>query len=151
MNDERVWDRWRSLSASERRFVIRAVMLLPLVRGALRLAVLDRAVSMFNGRPVRAGSALTTHQARTMAGAFEAASRRLPLRFSCLERALAATCALRARGVAACTRIGVRKEGQMFAAHAWVELDAQPLTDAQDIASRYPPFEPWPARTDFLA
>ena len=53
----------------------------------------------------------------------------------CLTRAIALTDALRARGVAARLRLGVRRVAP-FGAHAWVVVGGEPVTDAiEDLAA----------------
>ncbi len=65
---------------------------------------------------------------------------KLPLDARCLVRSLAAWWLLRSEGVPADLRIGVSLENG-FAAHAWVELWGEPLTDTPDILSRFSAFK----------
>jgi len=52
-----------------------------------------------------------------------AAARNSPIRSTCLERSLALWWLLAKQSIATQFRIGVRKDGEKFAAHAWVEHD----------------------------
>ncbi|HEX7185269.1 MAG TPA: lasso peptide biosynthesis B2 protein [Thermoanaerobaculia bacterium] len=68
-----------------------------------------------------------------------AASRHHLKRMTCLPRALGLRWLLGRAGFAADLRIGVRREGDQLLAHAWVELDGQPVGEAQGEPS---PFQP---------
>ena len=52
-----------------------------------------------------------------------AAARNSPIPSTCLERSLSLWWLLARQGVATQFRIGVRKDGEKFAAHAWVERE----------------------------
>ena len=68
---------------------------------------------------------------------------RYPFRWAlCLPRSLALLWWLKARGIQADLRIGVRKEGQELIAHAWVEYQGRVLNDAPWVASYYLPLTP---------
>lgn len=70
-----------------------------------------------------------------------AAARHLILKTNCLDRALTLWWLLRRRGVAADLRIGARKEGGRFEAHAWVEVGRVVLDEASGEGSDFEPFE----------
>jgi hypothetical protein len=59
--------------------------------------------------------------------AVDRAYRLLPLTHTCLKESLVLLRMLRARGVASRLCLGVRKDGDRFAAHAWIEQDGAPL------------------------
>lgn len=64
------------------------------------------------------------------------ASRNGLFRPSCLVRSVALGDLLRRRGVThACLRVGVRWVEGEFRAHAWVELDGQPVGDAPEVGA----------------
>lgn len=68
------------------------------------------------------------------------ACRLVPWDPSCLVRALALERLLRRRGLeAARVRVGVRREGGDFAAHAWVEHRGEVVGDAPDHVRDYRP------------
>lgn len=52
-------------------------------------------------------------------------SRRLPWRCVCLEQALGARRILRWIGVDSRLQLGVAKDGEKFAAHAWLEVSGR--------------------------
>ena len=72
--------------------------------------------------------------------AVRAAARYGLVRATCLERALALCWLLGKEGVGTNLRIGVRKTGEKFEAHAWVECDGQEL-DAGDSHEHYAAFD----------
>jgi hypothetical protein len=63
--------------------------------------------------------------------ALELAAAFVPFRAICLEQSLALYLLLRRRGVPAVLRIGVRP--YPFTAHAWVELDGEPLNEQEEL------------------
>jgi hypothetical protein len=60
-----------------------------------------------------------------------AAARNSPIPSTCLERSLALWWLLIRQGVATQFRIGVRKDGEKFAAHAWVERNGVALGEPE--------------------
>ncbi|MDE3108598.1 MAG: lasso peptide biosynthesis B2 protein, partial [Acidobacteriota bacterium] len=74
--------------------------------------------------------------ASAMARSEAAAARHLPLKLTCLDRALTLWWLLRKRGIAAELRIGGRKKSGEFEAHAWVELGGAEL-GASNFDSRH--------------
>jgi hypothetical protein len=48
---------------------------------------------------------------------------------------------IRMRGAAAQVRIGVRFASGTLDAHAWVELDGQPVNDRADVSTRFAAFD----------
>ena len=69
-----------------------------------------------------------------------AAARRSPVKVTCLERSLALWSLLARQRIAAQLRIGVRKDGEKFAAHAWVEHAGVAVGEPEDIHIHYSPF-----------
>lgn len=65
--------------------------------------------------------------AARLAWAIEAAAARAPWRSDCLIRALAARRWLARRGCAARLHLGVAREADGLAAHAWLTLDGRPI------------------------
>jgi hypothetical protein len=103
------------------------VVLLPLLTLSLRVRgfgatqrILQKfTVSAKNGPPVAAVEsrvALTTRMVLT-------AARNSPIPSTCLERSLSLWWLLARQGIATEFRIGVRKDDEKLAAHAWVERD----------------------------
>lgn len=125
-----MWARLRRFSALPRPakgLFLRAVVLLPLLTVSLRVrgfGATQRFLQKFirptkNGLPATAAescAALTSRMVR-------AAARNSPIPSTCLERSLLLWWMLARQGIATQYRIGVRKDGEKFAAHAWVEHD----------------------------
>ncbi len=56
---------------------------------------------------------------------------------NCLRRAWALRTLLLRRGFAPRLVLGVRREGEKLAGHAWLELEGQVVNDAPDVAEQY--------------
>ncbi|HYI12186.1 MAG TPA: lasso peptide biosynthesis B2 protein [Thermoanaerobaculia bacterium] len=99
------------------------------------------------------GRATDRDRAERFARAIQRAARRLPLRTNCLDQALALTWMLRADGMQAALRFGVRhgtdgtdrtdeshrSHDHRLIAHAWVEHAGEPLLD--DAPMHYTPLQ----------
>jgi hypothetical protein len=97
------------------------------------------------------GFARTMRIARSLAGTGEAevpdqlvrhtlknvvvATALYPGRSKCLEQAVASFLLLRRRGASVQLRLGVQP--YPFCAHAWLELNGQPLTETPDVIARF--------------
>lgn len=80
--------------------------------------------------------------AREAARLVHAAARLSPFPSTCLTRSIVLSRLLRRRGLAAEIRIGVRRGDGPFAAHAWVEVDGEPVNDGADVADRHAVLRP---------
>lgn len=80
-------------------------------------------------------------RAREIARLEAAAARNFPWRTNCLEQSLVLEWLLRRRGIPATLRIGGRKDGDRFEAHAWVELDGVKLNGMETEHVHFVPFE----------
>ena len=69
------------------------------------------------------------------------AARHLFFRTNCLERSLVLCWLLERRGIGSQLRLGARKEGGRFEAHAWVEVDGSVLNDPYEPHLHFAPFE----------
>ena len=69
-----------------------------------------------------------------------AASRRSPIPSTCLERSFTLWWLLARQGIATQLRIGVRKDGEKFAAHAWVEHEGVSIGEPEDTHTHYAAF-----------
>jgi hypothetical protein len=69
-----------------------------------------------------------------------AAARHSPVSSTCLERSLSLWWLLARQGIVAQLRIGVRKEGEKFAAHAWVEHEGTAVGEPEDTHVHYAAF-----------
>ena len=80
-------------------------------------------------------------RAREIVRLGEAAARNLPWRANCLEQTLVLEWLLRRHRIAGTLRIGGRKDGDRFEAHAWVEFDGEILSGMDTAQTHYAPFE----------
>ena len=136
------WDKFRRLPQEEKATLLAAFLLLPLVRAGLAALGLKRVESLLS-RGARARTRpepeqtifLARRTARLVAVAARFAGG------SCLARSVVLCLLLERRGVPAQLRIGVRKQGDEFQAHAWVEAVGITLNEAPDIGLRYAAFE----------
>jgi hypothetical protein len=64
------------------------------------------------------------------------------LRARCLTRALVLEAVLRRAGLDVEMKVGVRREGEHWRAHAWVEWQGKPLAEPAGIAGAFAPLEP---------
>lgn len=116
--------RFLCLPAAERRLLIKAALLLAVIRLGVRLLpfrILRRLLTRVANTPLGPRQA-DHHSAERIAWAVEAASRHTPGVESCLVQALTAQVLLNRRGYPAPLHIGVtRGEQGQFQAHAWVE------------------------------
>jgi hypothetical protein len=132
--------RFRRLSASERRALAAAFLVLPAVSLALRLTGLGRTRRLLRacvGRAQPASRVGETHVARSVARLVARAASHIPGHPACLTQALTLWFLLARQGIESEVRIGVQKEAGVFGAHAWVELDGQILLDTPDVVDRY--------------
>jgi hypothetical protein len=137
--------KFQALSRAEQSLFIQALLILPLIAFGLRLAGLRRMQTLLARLapldPVP-GSAVegALPQATATARWVKAAAINGPYRATCLPQALAVWWLLRRRGITSDLRLGVRKAGGSFEAHAWVEHAGLVLNDPQDIQQRFAPF-----------
>ena len=79
-------------------------------------------------------------EAKRVARAIVRSARFGVFRPQCLVRSIALSRMLEKRGIAgAMVRVGVRRTGSEFLAHAWVELDGQTLGDADEHVGTFVP------------
>ncbi|HEX8254820.1 MAG TPA: lasso peptide biosynthesis B2 protein [Thermoanaerobaculia bacterium] len=113
-----------------------AALRLVAVRIVVALLGAPRALRLFSRRPA---NGVDRMNAELAASAIQRAARRLPLRTNCLDHALALAWTLRAAGIQAAIRFGVRRDDAALAAHAWVEHDGVRLLDHD--AARFTPLK----------
>ena len=139
--------RFRKLTALERGFLVRALLLLPAIGLGLRMVGFGKVQTMLNtfgavdGREPAPDAALKT--ALAAARMVSMAARRGFYRANCLPTSLALAHFLRRQGIAVDLRVGVRKVAGALEAHAWVEYQGyqgQPLNDDMDVHERFPAF-----------
>jgi Transglutaminase-like superfamily len=143
-----MWERLRRFSALERparNLFLRATVLLPLVALSLRWrglratqATLQRFLSNDNQESdaslVRRVAPLTAHM-------INAADRHGLVHPSCLAKSLTLWWLLARQGISSHLRIGIRKKGEKFEAHAWVERDGIALNEPDEHHHHYAAFD----------
>jgi Transglutaminase-like superfamily len=60
---------------------------------------------------------------------------------NCLKQSLVLWTLLRSQGITTELRIGVQRESEKFAAHAWVEYQGMILNDTNDVRQRFQAFD----------
>jgi hypothetical protein len=133
-----MWARLRRFSAltlPAQGLFVRAVFLLPAITIFLRFCgfrstqkflqyFLDPSLKTQPDAAVESRVSLTARMVR-------AAARNSPIHSTCLERSLSLWWLLARQGITTQFRIGVRKEGEQFKAHAWVERDGAAIGEAE--------------------
>ena len=127
----RLLHRFRALSSDERRLLIRAVLLLAVIRlglGRLPFTALRRLVTHDWQKARLAAGDHRQVADRIVWAVTAAASRRVPGPTTCLSRALAVHAMLSRRGYPSRLHIGVVRGGEgELEGHAWVESDGRVL------------------------
>ena len=139
------WNAFWRLDRTDRRLAIQSAWMLSLIRFALKLVGLRRCKALlvhFAARKASPSSALyPIADARKIVRIQEAVLRHLTWHANCLERSLALWWQLGRRGIESDLRIGARKEGGRFEAHAWVELGNAVLNDSGETHVHFAPFD----------
>ncbi|MBS1790776.1 MAG: lasso peptide biosynthesis B2 protein [Acidobacteria bacterium] len=135
-----------AMSGQERRWLLQAWSLLPLVRLLLRLLGLRRTQALmirFAGNLVE--TELEIGQARDIAKNIArlviSAARYHLISANCLPQSLVLWWLLRRNAIDSELRIGVRKQHGNFEAHAWVEVFGMALENQASEEQRFAPFE----------
>lgn len=131
----------RGLSRGERRELVRAWAELPAVWLGLRFLPPRRLLRTSGGTSgTTPGSSCDAADGRLAARMVNAAARFSPFPSTCLTRSIVLARLLWRRGAAAEIRIGVRRDGTSLA-HAWVEVNGEPVNATADVAERHAVFE----------
>jgi len=133
------------LPRADRRALLQALVLLPIATAGRHVMSYGRLRTVLSALlPPRAELSLTDPEARAraeqIARMVQIAAGRSPLRPSCLDRSLVLWALLRRHGYRSTLRIGARKEGTRFEAHAWVEVNGVVVNDAEDVGRRFAAF-----------
>ena len=126
------------LPAAERALLLRACVLFPAVAVGLRLLPLKTLLRLLD-RPRQPHATIPPERAAALV---EAAAGRLPLRPTCLVKALALHTLLRHLGIDADLVVGATPATGGVEAHAWVEHRGAPLPGAGQ-PKTYPPLLRW--------
>jgi len=125
-----LWDRFRSLSRADRRWVIEAALALVVAR--LQVIVLPfRSLGARLGRRMEEApppAADSEPIAERIGWAVLAVAPRLPFRALCLEQALAARRMLRRRSIPSTVYAGLDRNGEELLSHAWLRCGTRVLT-----------------------
>ena len=141
------WRRFRKLPRLERGLFFRGVFLLPVTACALRCIGLRNTKRLMDSWRKHDATRATGDAAEKWRVAYaarrmmEAASRHGVVRGSCLSKSMVLWHLLRLQGLEATVHVGGRKDGRLFEAHAWVELDGRTVNDSEDVRERFAPFE----------
>jgi len=132
------WEKCRELQWHERRILVGAVLLLPTVEVAIRVFGYRR-THKWIWRFVRAGGsprdpAVVVSRVARLVGV---AAHHGIYRANCLRQALVTSWMLARRGVETKLVIGVRKDRDGFAAHAWVEYQGEIIIGGKDSTALY--------------
>lgn len=139
-------DRWRALRGRERRRLVLCAIGLALVHACLAVfgyARTRRAIERWTRHPApRKATAEEFADAQAMARMATIAGRHGAVEATCLRRSLLLHGWLRRRGLHPVLQLGVAEQTGPFQAHAWVELDGEPLLPSD---AGYRPFSRTPA------
>ncbi len=121
--------RFFALPGPERRCTCEAALLLLVVRVALALLPLPRALRLFDiAQGATSSGRVDPEQAALVGRAVTRAARHVPFRAVCLQQAFAALLMLRRRGLAATVHFGLLRDGGELKAHAWSRSGEIPVT-----------------------
>jgi Transglutaminase-like superfamily len=142
-----MWARLRRFSTLPRpakALFLRAVLLLPILTLCLRLRGFkstQRLLQKFPGTAKNAQQDVAVEARIALTSSMVvAAARNSLIRSTCLERALALWWLLARQGIATEFRIGVRKDAEKFAAHAWVERNGAAIGEPEESHLHYAAF-----------
>jgi hypothetical protein len=128
-----------ALPGRERVLALEAVLLLPLVELSLRRSGFDRTCRRLARLSRRRGQWQGPPEEVVPASVrmVSLSAYRTPVLTKCLARSLTLSALLGRRGVASEVVIGVRPGGEPLDAHAWVEVDGQPVNETQETVDSY--------------
>ena len=131
---------YQVLRASDIRAIARAWLWLLWMDLVLRVLPLQRVLGRAAG-PTEAPAVRESdvRRARTYASVIELAARHHLIRARCLHRSLVLASWLRREGLSSALRMGVRKETDGIAAHAWVEVGGAVVNDYPEAVARFVP------------
>ena len=122
----------RTLSWRERVLLVEAVVALGLARLLILTIPFRWIVPRLEARPRhRAQMAHRAASIRQIEQVLGVVSRRTPWRSNCLAQGLAGKAMLARRGIASELSLGVAREDNRLAAHAWLQCDGRVITGAE--------------------
>ena len=129
----------RDLAWPQRRFALRALIALPVANRLIRRRSFAVAEQWCADTPLlRATNTARLAPAQIGAAAQAAIAALRPLGISCMPQAAVLRSLLCSAGFEAQIRFGVHRTADGLEAHAWVEVDGEPVNEPPDIAQRFP-------------
>lgn len=134
--------RFAVLSRAEQHLFLQAVCLLPIMACLPRIFGLQKVQSWVERSNSRFGKSKpeTKAGANTIASMVLSAARYGFVRGNCLSRSMTLCYLLKRHGCTACLRLGGRRVGESFEAHAWVEFDGRVFDESPDLRRSFTPF-----------
>ena len=133
-----------ALSALQWRWLIAAQLLMPLIVLSLRTRGYSKTLAIItperHQKLAEDSTGADIEEAQDMAWIVNIAATRGPFKARCLTRSLALLALLHRTGIPAHLQLGLRKNGDDFGAHAWVELQGIPLNDSARKVALYQHF-----------
>lgn len=143
----------RELSRDERRLLLQAVLLLPLIYYALLLVGYSRLVRLMElWVPIKSiNGSVSNHEvlerAQVCARIVAIATQYGPYKATWLRRSLLVWAVLRKEGIQGEICIGARTIARQLEAHTWVEYNGIVLNDSPEIHDQYPALREVPPPT----
>ena len=132
---------YRALPAREQKVLLASLVLLPFFWLGLRLAGLQRFQVWLDSFPIARCAPLSQAEAAALGVAVNRAANHVLGLATCLTRSLLLRWLLRRYGTPSDLRIGVRFEQGKLAAHAWVEIDGNPVNDRPEVVACFAAFD----------
>jgi Transglutaminase-like superfamily len=134
-------ERIRALSAAQWRVVFSSVVILAPIQLMLKTRGLKRTATLLAARSDRPLGIIDRAEAASISEAVSLVAGRRVVGALCLGRSLLLWFLLRRRGMDAQLVVGTNAPvADTWTAHAWVELDDQPINDTADVRERYASF-----------
>ena len=142
------WRKWRTLRSMDgtaRRLLFEALLLPPAILLGFKLLGVSRTQGFLRrwASSQSSGKEFAAEPQRGIALALQAqrlARRKARVGDTCLVRSLTLWALLLRRGVDTQLRVGIRKTGTSFEAHAWLELRGEPLNESPSVVGTYQAF-----------
>ena len=129
--------------------LVQAVVLLPLVRVALKVVTIGR-LQLGGSQPTKEAAGIDSPLAgpspEAIARLVRIAAERGPYRAKCLEQSLVLRWLLLQRGIDARIVFGARKQDEEIQAHAWVEVNGIALSEDNGAYQDFAPLDELLAR-----
>lgn len=134
------WHKFRQLSRSEQIWLLKAVVLLPVIYIATRLIGLKRCRALLGrigGRKKNLSQLEIESLVNSLPRLVAIAANNGLIHVNCLPQSLALWWMLRLRGVESELHFGMRKENEQVKGHAWIERNGKVLNDDADVGDRF--------------